>query len=196
MAGDLYISADIEADGPIPGKHSMLAFGLAVAGRFDNRSFEAVDPSATTFYRELRPISDEVDPGALRVAGLDRDRLKEAGALPAEAMAEAARWIEDQAGADRPVLVGYPVVFDWLFLHWYFVAFLGESPFGFSGALDMKTIYQQKANVPLDSAGRNDLPPELRATRPHTHNALDDAREQAEVFMKLRAFAEGRAGRP
>jgi hypothetical protein len=185
VAADLYISADIEADGPIPGKHSMLAFGLAVAGRFDKRSFEAADPSATTFYRELRPISDDFDPGALRVAGLDRDRLKEAGALPAEAMAEAARWIEDQAGADRPVLVGYPVVFDWLFLHWYFVAFLGESPFGFSGALDMKTIYQQKGRVTLDKAGREDLPPFLRSPREHSHNALDDAIEQGEIFIKL-----------
>jgi hypothetical protein len=192
VAADLYISADIEADGPIPGKHSMLAFGLAVAGRFDKRSFEAADPSATTFYRELRPISDDFDPGALRVAGLDRDRLKEAGALPAEAMAEAARWIEDQAGADRPVLVGYPVVFDWLFLHWYFVAFLGESPFGFSGALDMKTIYQQKGRVTLDKAGREDLPPFLRSPREHSHNALDDAIEQGALFCNMLAENRGR----
>ena len=32
---DVYISADIEADGPIPGRYSMLAFGLAVAGTYD-----------------------------------------------------------------------------------------------------------------------------------------------------------------
>ena len=30
--------------------------------------------------------------------------------------------------------LGYPVVFDWMFLHWYFVNFTGASPFGFSGA--------------------------------------------------------------
>ena len=69
-----------------------------------------------------------------------------------------------------------------MFLHWYFVAFTGESPFGFSGALDMKTIYQQKARVTLDEAGRDDLPPELRVIRAHTHNARDDAIEQAEIF--------------
>jgi hypothetical protein len=28
---DIYFSADIEADGPIPGPYSMLSFGLAVA---------------------------------------------------------------------------------------------------------------------------------------------------------------------
>jgi hypothetical protein len=185
MATDLYISADIEADGPIPGKYSMLAFGLAVAGRFDGRYFEGREPSAATFYRELQPISDNVVASAARVAALDRDRLKQEGTPPAEAMSDAARWVEDQASSDRAVLVGYPVVFDWLFLHWYFVAFLGDSPFGFSGALDMKTIYQQKARVTIDEAGREDIPSFLRSPREHSHNALDDAIEQAEIFVKL-----------
>ena len=104
MAPDLYISADIEADGPIPGKYSMLAFGLAVAGRFDGRYFEEREPSAATFYRELQPISDNVVASAARVAALDRDRLKQEGTPPAEAMSDAARWVEDQASSDRAVL--------------------------------------------------------------------------------------------
>jgi hypothetical protein len=29
---DLYVSADIESDGSIPGEYSMLSFGVAVAG--------------------------------------------------------------------------------------------------------------------------------------------------------------------
>ena len=49
----------------------------------------------------------------------------------------------------------------------------------------MKTIYQQKANIIVGEAGRDDLPPDLRSSREHTHNALDDAREQAEIFVKL-----------
>ena len=82
-------------------------------------------------------------------------------------------------------MVGYPVVFDWMFIYWYFMHFIGESPFGFSGALDMKTMYQQKARLTLDRAGRTDLPPELASERRHTHNALDDAVEQAEIFNRL-----------
>jgi hypothetical protein len=39
--------------------------------------------------------------------------------------------------------------------------------------------------VIIDDAGRNDLPAELRASHPHTHNALDDAIEQAEIFNRL-----------
>lgn len=189
---DLYFSADIEADGPIPGQYSMLAFGLAVAGRFDGKTFTPLDPEAATFYRELKPVSHDYDPEALVVAGLDRELLTAEGSEPVRAMGDAATWVTEQAGDDRPVLVGYPVVFDWMFLHWYFVRFLGKSPFGFSGALDMKTTYQQKARVCLDDAGRNDLPVALRSSRRHSHNALDDAVEQAEIFARLFEW-DGRA---
>jgi hypothetical protein len=182
---DLYISADIEADGPIPGQYSMLSFGLAVAATFDGSTFQPHDPAAATFYRELRPISREFAREALRVTGLSRDALMGSGAEPAMAMREAVRWIAMQAAGARPVLVGYPVVFDWMFLYWYFVRFAGESPFGFSGALDMKTMYQQKAGVTLGEAGRGDLPPALTSPRPHTHNAIDDAVEQADIFNQL-----------
>jgi hypothetical protein len=182
---DVYISADIESDGPIPGRYSMLSFGLAVAGHFDGATFTPVDPAAASFYRELRPVSEEFDPGAVAVSGLDRARLAAEGADPATAMGEAAEWVTAQAGGDRPVMVGYPIVFDWMFMHWYLVRYLGRSPFGFSGALDMKTIYQQKARVRLDRAGRDDLPAALRSSRAHTHNACDDAIEQAEIFARL-----------
>lgn len=182
---DIYISGDIEADGPIPGPYSMLSFGLAVTGTFDGTSFDSRDPSELTFYRELKPISEYFDKGALQVSGLDREALATNGSEPSEAMQEAALWVQEQAGSFRPVLVGYPVVFDWLFLHWYFVRFVGESPFGFGSALDIKTIYHQKARVTFDRAGRGQLPAELSSGRPHTHNALEDAIEQAEVFNRL-----------
>jgi hypothetical protein len=84
---DIYISADIESDGPIPGRYSMLSFGLAVAATFDGRVFAARDPAEATFARELRPIATEFVPGALAVSGLDRDRLARDGTDPARAMA-------------------------------------------------------------------------------------------------------------
>lgn len=185
VSQDLYVSADIEADGPIPGPYSMLAFGFAVAASFDGVRFGTRDPAAATFYRELKPISSEFDPAALAVSGLDRSLLARDGADPAVAMGDAAEWLRKEANGSRLVMVGYPVVFDWMFLHWYFVRFAGESPFGFSGALDMKTMYQQKAHVPLELAGRRDLPPELASSRPHSHNARDDAVEQGEIFNRL-----------
>jgi hypothetical protein len=184
MVPDIYISADIEADGPIPGEFSMLAFGLAVAATFDGEAFTSHAPSRQTLYRELKPIAARFEPAALA-----RD-----GAEPEAAMRDAVDWVAAQverAGGARPVLVGYPVEFDWMFLHWYFVRFVGESPFGFSGALDIKTMYHQKAHVTMDDAGRNDLPAELQASHPHTHNALDDAIEQAEIFNRLWQWRPG-----
>lgn len=183
---DLYFSADIEADGPIPGPYSMLSFGLTVAARFDGRDFEPRDPEAETFYRELQPISDKFVPDALRVGGLDRDLLIREGQAPAEAMSEAAAWVDRLSGADRAVLVAFPASFDWLYLYWYFQSFSHQgSPFDFSSCLDMKTIFQQRAGVVMDRAGLGDLPPELISERPHTHNARDDALRQAEIFQRL-----------
>ena len=196
MAKDIYISADIEADGPIPGPYSMLAFGLAIASEFDGRIFTPRDPSSATFYRELKPISSDFDPDALKIARLDRDRLSREGVEPVDAMLAAAAWIAEHTPDSRPVLVAYPLPFDWMFLHWYFVRFLGESPFGFSHALDMKTIYQQKAGVTVGDSGREDLPALLQSPRTHTHNALDDAIEQAQIFNKLVPWDGTRPNRP
>ncbi len=183
---DLYFSVDVEADGPIPGEYSMLSFGLAVAGRFDGEHFQAIDPTARTFYTELAPIADRWDPAAVDVSGLDRDALEREGREPRAAMDDAARWVREQAGADRPVLIGFPLPFDWMFLYWYFVRFASQgSPFDFSSGLDMKTMYQQKAGVVLSEAGREDLPAVLRGEVSHRHHALEDAIEQAGIFARL-----------
>jgi hypothetical protein len=191
---DVYISADVETDGPIPGVYSLLSVGLAVAGTFDGTSFIPADPTQDVFYRELRPTGRVVDADALAVSGLDRARLLRDGADPAVVMAEATAWVAAVAEGRRPVLVAYPAVFDFPWLHWYFMTFTGSSPFGFSGCLDMKTMYAVKAGVPLGLAVKSRMPAALRSRRPHTHNALDDAVEQADLFANLMRWEGTRAG--
>ena len=187
---DLYVSADIEADGPIPGEYSMLSFALCVASRFDGAEFEAFEPDrARTFYAELKPISDRFEPRALAVSGLDRDQLAIYGKDPEAAMREASEWIADHANGARPVLVAYPVAFDWAFLHWYFIRFAGESPFGVSSCLDIRTLYQARALTPFERSSKRSMPPSLQPRRPHTHHASDDAQEQAELFNRIFAWA-------
>jgi len=181
---DVYFSADIETDGPIPGPYSMLAFGIAIAGTFDGKRFRR-PVERQTFYRELRPISTQFQAEALRINGLDRSRLMCDGAEPATAMREAAEWITSVAGAGEPVLVAYPLSFDWTWLYWYFMNFLEVSPFNHSRCLDIKTAYAVKAHVPIAGAGRAKLPKNLLPAAPHTHNALDDALEQAEIFARI-----------
>lgn len=181
----LYISVDIEADGPIPGPYSMLSLGAAVAGIQDADGFTAADPERHTFYRELRPISEEFVPEALAVSGLDRERLRVEGAEPAAALTEFTAWVREVSAGAQPVMAGYPASYDWTFLYWYLVRFTGASPFGHSGCLDMKTLYATKAGLPLRAVAKGTMPRELLSRRRHTHHALDDAIEQAELFANL-----------
>lgn len=182
---DAYFSADVETDGPIPGPFSILSFALVYAGRFDGHLFERSD-LGTTFYRELRPISDSFEPDALRVNGLDRDRLIREGEPPERAMTDASQWVKTVAKSARPVLVAYPLSFDWSWLYWYFVRFSAHgSPFGHSRCFDIKTAVAIKAHLPVGRAGRSQLPHVFRSERVHSHNALDDAIEQAEIFAKV-----------
>jgi hypothetical protein len=184
---DVYFSADVETDGAIPGPFSLLSFGLVYAGRFDGQQFKVPARYDQTFYRELRPISPDFEPEALAINRLDRDRLMKEGEDPREAMTAAFRWVRNIAGTARPVLVAYPLSFDWTFLYWYFVKFSSEgSPFNHSSCFDIKTAIAVKNRLPIAQSGRMGLVGlELDAKRPHTHNALDDAIEQAEIFAQL-----------
>ena len=184
--GDAYFSADVETDGPIPGPYSMLSFALVYAGSFDGKRFRHPENFEQNFYRELRPISENFQPEALRVNGLDRDKLLTHGELPEQAMGEAYEWITGIAATAKPVLVAYPLSFDWAWLYWYFVQFSSKgSPFNHSLCFDMKTAYAVKASVPISEAGRSKILPQLLPDRRHTHHALDDAIEQAEIFGNL-----------
>lgn len=183
---DVYFSADVETDGPIPGPFSMLSFGLVLAGTFDGETFTRPTDYSSAFYRELRPISSDFQPEALKVNRLNRDRLLKEGVLPDLAMTEAAAWVDKVAGTGRPILVAYPLSFDWSFLYWYFVSFSKVgSPFNHSQCFDIKTAFAVKAQIPVALAGRSRLMPRLRPNGVHTHNALDDAIEQAQVFANL-----------
>lgn len=190
----VYISVDIEADGPIPGPYSMISFGAAVAGRQDGAVYTAADPAERTFYRELRPISDRYVDAALAVSGLDRDRLLREGTDPAAAMDAFRAWVREVSAGAQPVMCGYPASFDWTFLYWYLISFGDDSPFGHSGCLDMKTLYATKARVPLRAAVKGRMPRELLPRRPHTHHALDDAVEQAELMNNLMLWQPGDPG--
>ncbi len=194
-ATDVYFSADVETDGPIPGPFSMLSFAIVYAGRFDGQRFERPQTFEHIFYRELRPISEEFQPEALSVNGLDRDRLQHEGLEPQLAMTEAAEWIKSLAGLGGPVLVAYPLSFDWTWLYWYFVRFssLG-SPFSYSRCFDVKTAFALKAHIPISAAGRSNVLAGLRSTRVHTHHAVDDAIGQAEIFANLFEW-KGEGGR-
>jgi hypothetical protein len=192
---DVYFSADVETDGPIPGPFSILSFALVFAGTFDGARFTVPQDYRRNFYRELRPISEDFQAEALRVNGLDRDRLLREGHRPDRAMTEAAEWITQLVGDGKPILVAYPLSFDWSWLYWYFTKFSAQgSPFNHSLCFDIKTAFAVKAGVPVSQAGKSKLLPSLRPQSKHTHHALEDAIEQAEIFARVFQW-EGNRGR-
>ena len=172
----------------------MLSFGLAAVATFDGDSVSRLDPRAHARYWELVPVSDGFDPEAMAVNGLDRDRLIATGDDPVEAMRSAALWVERVAQGRRPVLVAYPVAFDWMFLHWYFECFAGESPFGHGNCVDIRSLYMGAAAVPFAESSKKHVPDDLQPETAHTHHALEDAIEQGQLFVNVfeRALAQAR----
>lgn len=171
--GEEYISVDVEASGPIPGEYSMLSVGACLVRDFDEG-----------FYAELRPTSDRYVSEALDVSKLSLSRLREHGTDPQEAMASLRDWITNVCADRRPVFVGFNASFDWAFVNWYFHTFLDDNPFGIGG-VDIKAYYMGFSGSEWGETTSSKLPGRLRPSRPQTHNALDDARAQAEIFDKL-----------
>jgi hypothetical protein len=134
----------------------MLSFAFVYAGSFEGRRFERPHNYEQVLYKELKPISELFQEEALRVNGLDRFRLCREGENPASAMTEASRWVRMIAGKANPVLVAYPLSFDWSWLYWYFIQYSEEgSPFDYSRCFDIKTAIAVKASVPISEAGRS-----------------------------------------
>jgi len=189
---DVYFSADVETDGPIPGRFSMLSFALVYAGAFDGQTFFRPPNYEKNVYLELKPISEEFELEALQVNGLDRDRLTREGLHPADAMTLTSRWVEEMTGRGEPVFVAYPLSFDWTWMYWYFVEFCRSgSPFGYSRCFDIKTAMALSLGRTIKSVGRERIPNVLQSESPHTHHALDDAISQAQIFANIFKLESG-----
>jgi DNA polymerase III epsilon subunit-like protein len=174
---ELWISVDVETSGPSPSTGSLISIGACrVEDPTDGFSVE-MQPLAD------RPWSDEAE----RVHGLSRERLETTGVDPADAMAAFERWTLATCGPAQPVFVALNAPFDWMFVADYAWRFLGRNPFGHT-ALDIKALYlgRHLAEVRRWSrTSRISMLERYPVDLPHTHNALDDAREQATLVKRL-----------
>jgi hypothetical protein len=179
---ELYISTDIEADGPIPGPHSMLSLGSA--------AFTATGAMVATFSVNLETLDGasghphtmkwwKTQPQAWKACRRDTQP-------PDCAMRDYCAWVE--AFDARPVFVGMPAGFDFTFVSWYLMRFVGRNPFTFA-ALDVKSFAMATLKRDFHATTRRTLPEEWLSARPHTHVALEDAIEQGELFCNMLAAA-------
>jgi DNA polymerase III epsilon subunit-like protein len=169
-----YISVDIEAAGPIPATYSMLSLGAVV-----------VDDPKSTFYVEFRPVNDKSVPEAMKVVGRTLQEFEQSGRDPKDAMIAFRDWLSSIAKGKKPVFVGFNATFDWAFVNFYFHHYLRENPFGFGG-LDIKSYYMGMTGCTWAETRSSRIAPEFTSPLAHTHQALDDAIEQAEMFRKMR----------
>lgn len=192
---EIYISVDIESDGPIPGPYSMVSLGAVVAGyKTSNGEVVKLDTNLpeNRFYGEIKPISDEWIPEALAISGFSREYIENNGETPEKVMTEFSSFVQKAIianNAKSAIFAAYPLGFDWLFTYWYLVQYSEDgSPFGHSRHIDIKTYYAGKKNELISHSVKARMPKFLKSNKPHTHNALDDAEEQGELLMNIMAW--------
>ncbi|MEZ4863579.1 MAG: hypothetical protein R3C14_19825 [Caldilineaceae bacterium] len=175
---EVYVSTDVEANGPIPGVNSMLSFGSA--------AYLADKTLVDTFAANLTTLPDAVadpktmawwqsQPAAWQAC---REHLEESEVALPRYLA----WLKALPG--RPVFVSYPVAYDFMFVYWYLMRFTGESPFSHS-ALDIKTYAMALLKQPYRDSTKRHMPRRWFDPIPHTHRALDDAIEQGALFCNM-----------
>ena len=187
---ECWVSVDTETSGPGPSTGSLLSVGACL-----------VDDPEVGFYAEVAPSPAAAwSVAAEKVHRLTRAHLAANGRPPAEALGALRDWTAAACGGRKPVFLGFNTPFDWMYVADQFWLHLGANPFGTS-APDIKSIYYgaRYPEVGLWSETSKRMIREFYPTPPgvaHTHNALDDAREQAQLARAIFADLRARRGRP
>lgn len=175
---EIYVSTDVETDGPIAGKHSMLSLGSA--------AYTSGKQLLGTFSANLETL-----PGAIadpRTAAWWKTQpaawaaCREDTEAPQLAIRRYLAWLKALPG--KPVFVAYPSAFDFPFVYWYLMEFTGENPFGYA-VIDIKTYAMALLRQPYRACGKASMPAAWFDPVPHTHVALDDAIEQGSLFCNM-----------
>lgn len=170
----IFVSVDVETAGPNPTQYSLLSIGACL-----------VSNPQVAFYVELQPDRPDADPQALAVCRLSLDELAAKGLPPAQAMANWDKWLEDNLPrGTQPLFVGFNAAFDWMFVNDYFHRYLGHNPFGHA-ALDIKSFYMGLTGVPWSETSMAHLARRYLHGAALSHHALEDARNQADLFRKI-----------
>jgi len=186
---EIYVSIDVETDGPAPGLNSMLALGAA--------AFADDETELGTWYATLHPwnggCQDEktmawwqTQPGAW--AEVTRNRRDPYN----DAIPDFARWCSELADAGRLIAVAWPAAFDFAFVNWYCHWAWTGNPLGFS-CCDIRSYANGLAGYPsyygLPESAVRAMAGKTDTDGLRDHVAVDDAIGQGRLFMALRRHA-------
>lgn len=191
---EIYFSVDIETDGDCPGLNSMLSLGAVVIlpcreGHPD--AYRTDDTFYKTFKRlpEARPSNATMewwDQFPKQWAETRREPVD-----PAQGIKDFDSWVNWTIGGlnrelypdPKPIFLAGPIGFDFTFVYYYMHRFLGRCVFGHNG-VDMRSLAMGLLDQPYLTK-KERYPNEWATRLPHTHNALEDAMEQADRFIKM-----------
>ena len=160
-----YIVVDVESDGPIIGKNSIVCFGAVVVkgGLRD------------TFYGQMKPISNHYNPEALAVSGFTRSEHLGFD-NPQDVMIKFDNWLLVKSSG-RPILISDNNGYDASWINFYFHDQIGKNPFGWSSRRigDLYCGLVKDAQAPWKH---------LRKTI-HDHNPVNDAKGNAEAILAM-----------
>lgn len=177
----LFLSFDVEADGPAPGLNSMLSFGFVGIDEEGQIVFE--------YEANLEPLSD-AKPNASTMEWWSKPEQAMAWEYvntskrdPRVAFMEMASHIETLKLKGYQIrCVAWPIAYDWQWINYYFHRFIGRNPLGYS-ASDIGSYAWGHLGTRSHDVG--DLSAYKDPNLHHTHRALDDAREQGMIFYNL-----------
>jgi hypothetical protein len=193
MNKHIYISIDVEADGPIPGPFSMLQFGAAA---FDLSTSDPRKPIGT--YEANLELLPGASQSPATMAWWDTQGDAYTGTrtdqkTPEEAMQRFLSWANSFAVTAQITLVGYPITYDFMWLYYYTMRFGGLRdgelpPFRYNG-MDIGTLAAEKLDIPFGEVRES----KMRKMRKHwfhgapeySHNGLDDALRQGVLFVNM-----------
>lgn len=176
----VYISVDIESNGPIPGVYSMLSLGAAAYSLENNTPI-------STFEINISPLKDAIEcPKTMEFWANNREayeKITTGQVNPKIAMNMYLKWLKHLRS--KLVFVGYPASFDFMFSHWYLIKFTNEDPMGFQ-ALDLKTMAMCLLNKQFRHTTKRNMPKEWFIGSPkHDHTPLNDAIGQGTMFINM-----------
>lgn len=184
LADQIFVSVDVEMDGPCAGLNSMLSWGAAA---FDLRRgvlgveecnlelLEGAEPDPRTQEFWNRNEANRRAYDATRVDPVH----------PRAAMVKLAKFARHHANGRRATFAGYPASYDFSQVNYYFHRFLGENPFGWQ-AFDFKSGAMMALKIPFLQVSKRRFPKRWRPTGPRGgHVARYDALNQAEQMIHM-----------
>lgn len=177
-----YLSFDVETDGPTPLKNSLLSVGIVI---FDEDSTEI---SSLKVNIKRRPAGVE-NPATMKWWNTQPDAWTACHLDvidPGEAMYQIAKFIRVFSGLFELRWVAGPAAFDWMFLKCYYDRYGPPDRPDIGYSCHCLSEVKRICHDLLEDATIEQYLSSATPALSHTHDALDDAREQGYTYLALR----------